>query len=183
MGDVVDDVRVEWLKWPERPYRRMSMRFLKDDEWGTWLWAPEGTTFVYSAADSPQPLPVSFLTLVPSGGEWWVATWMYGHDTIVLYVDIVCGTPSWSASRDHVRIVDLDLDVMRLRDGSVVIDDEDEFAANSSALAYPADVVSTAWATANLVAALVRADVPPLGRTPPATITPSPPPNSHPTQG
>lgn len=46
-----------------------------------------------------------------------------------------------------VRAIDLDLDVIRFHDGSVVIDDEDEFADHRELYGYPADVVELAERT------------------------------------
>lgn len=51
-------------------------------------------------------------------------------------------------------MVDLDLDVILGRDGSLVLDDEDEFDKHRVTLDYPADVVARARrAAANLMAA------------------------------
>jgi uncharacterized protein len=122
------------------------MRRLGSDELGTWLFAPKGAAASY-ARTGPAPLPVHFLTLVPHGGTWWVATWMWGNPAVDIdvYVDVV-HPPVWeSASR--LRVVDLDLDVIRRRDGTVHLDDEDEFAENCVSRRYPDGVVATARAT------------------------------------
>lgn len=51
-------------------------------------------------------------------------------------------------------MVDLDLDVILGRDGSLVLDDEDEFDKHRVTLDYPADVVARARrAAADLMAA------------------------------
>jgi hypothetical protein len=44
--------------------------------------------------------------------------------------------------------VDLDLDVIRYRNGKVLLDDEDEFAEHQVTLGYPEDVIEKALATA-----------------------------------
>jgi protein associated with RNAse G/E len=56
---------------------------------------------------------------------------------------------------DSVTAVDLDLDVRRQRDGSVLVMDEDEFAEHQIKYGYPAEVVAAAratcdWVTANI---------------------------------
>ena len=51
--------------------------------------------------------------------------------------------------RDGVPMVDLDLDVVLMRDGSLVLDDEDEFEVHRAALGYPGDLVDLALATAD----------------------------------
>lgn len=156
---------VEWLKWPRTPYRSTPMTRLGDDEHGTWLFAPLGAAASY-AGRGAAPLPVNFLTVVPDGDAGWIATWMWGNADvdIDLYVDIV-HAPSWT-SPGRLEVVDLDLDVIRLRDGTVFLDDEDEFAANATALGYPADVVAGARAAADHALAAVAARTPPFGEAP-----------------
>src|SRR5690606_13389881 len=55
-----------------------------------------------------------------------------------------------------VTMADLDLDVIRHWDGTVVIDDADEFADHQVAYAYPAGVVGAAEAACAAVAAAAR---------------------------
>lgn len=90
-----DEVVCDWRKWRETPYRTMPMYRLGESDNGTWLFAPRGTAAT-SARHGVSPLPVSFLTLVPNGERWWIATWMRGNDEvdIDLYVDIV-HPPTW----------------------------------------------------------------------------------------
>ena len=52
-----------------------------------------------------------------------------------------------SVQADVVSAVDLDLDVVRLRDGTVRVLDEDEFAEHQVRYSYPADMVEQARAT------------------------------------
>ncbi len=123
------------------------MHRLGADAYGTWLFAPRGAAASYSRT-GPAPLPVNFLTLVP-GTAGWIATWMWGNPAIDIdvYIDVI-DAPSW-VSATELRVVDLDLDVIRRRSGEVVLDDEDEFVENTSARRYPADVVEMARATAH----------------------------------
>jgi uncharacterized protein len=141
-------VLFDWRKWPDAPYRSTTMIRLGEDDHGTWLFAPRGTVSTYAERGS-SPLPVSFLTLVPSGDRWWIATWMRDNDEIDidLYVDVV-HPPQWVSS-GHVRIVDLDLDVVRTRSGDVVLADEDELELHSQTLGYPAGVVDGARTAAS----------------------------------
>ncbi len=149
------------VKWPATPYRAMRMTRLGEDEWGTWLWAPRGTMSRY-AGQEPRVLPVDFLTLVPADA-WWRATWMFGSP-IELYVDI--GAPAEWTADDRLRVVDLDLDVIRWRDGRCEIDDEDEFAEHAESLRYPPELVANARRTAGEVLVAVRAATPPFGAAP-----------------
>jgi len=161
LGAVVCD----WRKWPDTPYRRTPMIRLGADDDGTWLFAPRGAAATY-AAHGPAPLPVSFLTLVPAGDRWWMATWMRDNSDIDidLYVDIV-QPPQWLAD-GHLRIVDLDLDVIRRRNGDVLLDDEDELARHTVTLGYPDDLVDAARTAASAVLHEVRAVNAPFGAPP-----------------
>ena len=123
------------------------MHRLGADAYGTWLFAPRGAAAAYSQT-GPAPLPVNFLTLVPSTNGW-IATWMWGNPAIDIdvYVDVT-DVPSW-VSPHELRVVDLDLDVIRRRSGEVVLDDEDEFLRSISTRRYPAHLVEMARATAD----------------------------------
>ena len=89
--------------------------------------------------------------LVPRQGRW-TAYWSVDGE-IELYVDVTT-TPVWTA--EGVTAVDLDLDVVRWRSGGVEVLDEDEFDEHRVALAYPAELVEEARATAAwLVDALI----------------------------
>lgn len=65
---------------------------------------------------------------------------------------------------DAVTCVDLDLDVVRSIDGSVFVDDADEFADNQHSLGYPSEVIAQARATAAAVQRAVEADEMPFNR-------------------
>jgi protein associated with RNAse G/E len=60
---------------------------------------------------------------------------------IVTYANVA--TPA-VLDGDVLRWIDLDLDVMVLRDGTVLLDDEDEFEDHSVRWSYPADIVERA---------------------------------------
>ena len=160
-----DEVVCDWRKWRDTPYRKTPMYRLGDSDSGTWLFAPRGAAASY-AHHGVSPLPVSFLTLVPNGEQWWIATWMRGNDDIDidLYVDIA-RPPTW-VEPARLMIVDLDLDVIRRREGDVVLDDEDEFELHTRTLQYPREIVATARATASMVLAAVAAGDDPFGQAP-----------------
>lgn len=54
-----------------------------------------------------------------------------------------------------LRFVDLDLDVIWLADGTVLIDDEDEFAEHRERFGYPPDLVERAWRAVGDVRGLI----------------------------
>jgi len=120
------------------------MVVLGRDAFGTWLGAPRGT-IVQRAAEPAKVHPHGFVKLVPEGA-WWTAIWNDGTDgRFEIYADVT--TPAeWAGP--VVRIVDLDLDVVRYRSGEVAVLDEDEFAEHRVALGYPPRVVDGARASA-----------------------------------
>lgn len=74
-----------------------------------------------------------FVGLVPED-EWWVAEFSPNHPTLTVYVNI--GTPpEWTGSR--VTQIDLDLDVIRRRNGTVMVLDEDEFEEEPGRVRVP----------------------------------------------
>jgi len=96
----------------------------------------------------------AFVTLIPAG-RWWTAIWIAGDlGRFEVYADI--GTPAvWDG--DTVRLVDLDLDVVRYRTGEVAVLDEDEFEEHRRRFEYPPRVRDAArGAAARLVGLLER---------------------------
>jgi uncharacterized protein len=159
MGDVGfalgDPVRIEMEKWGGRPHWQFDGVWLGSDEHGEWIGIPAGT---------PMSRPGMHLVsgndqvgLVPHAGGpdegWWIATFHAASaPRVSVYVDIAT-PPRWDGNA--LRTVDLDLDVVRLVDGEVYVDDEDEFAEHQFELGYPADVVERAGRSCERV----RADV------------------------
>lgn len=137
------------------------MTWLGQDSVGEWLYAPRGAAASYETSE-PAPLPVNFLTLVPHDSAGWIATWMWGNREIdiELYVDLVV-LPEW-VSDECLKVIDLDLDVIRYVDGRTVLDDEDEFELNRVRLGYPEETVTSARILAETLTELVQRHVPPL---------------------
>lgn len=79
----------------------------------------------------------------------------------VLYVDI---TTVPECTETSISMVDLDLDVLRLLDGSVVVEDEDEFADHQVIYGYPKDIVALAEVSLQRVLADVRAGAEPFDK-------------------
>lgn len=84
-------------------------------------------------------LDYASLMLFPRGA-WW--TFNDAPAQTEIYCDVT--TPVRWSSASEVTMVDLDLDVLRKRDGTVLLDDEDEFAEHQVKYGYPPDVVSEA---------------------------------------
>ena len=170
-------IRCEMSKWGERPHWQFTGLHLGSDEHGEWLGVRTGTRHHRPGHEFHSR--VDTVTLVPAGG-WYAATFHAPGIWCDVYVDIT--TPGvWHG--DVLRMVDLDLDVVRLPEqlppadtlpwetmpaaaGETFVDDEDEFAEHQVALGYPADVVEAAQASCDRVLAAVRARTAPYDGTP-----------------
>lgn len=146
-------------KWGDRPHWEYEATFLGADEHGEWLGFPAGTEYtrpghhyvgdrdhvglVPAPVDGRQPWHLA--TFWRSGGHRWPSL---GDSAVAVYVDVT--TPAvWEG--DLLRAVDLDLDVVRGFNGTVIIDDEDEFLEHQAAFGYPAEVIAAARASADEV--------------------------------
>jgi uncharacterized protein len=156
-------VRMVFSKWGGRPHWEYDAWLVGEDEHGVWVGAPAGTRVARPGA--VYDAPVDFVSVVPPDGAF-VATF-YGEPTqpageqsVELYVDITT-VPTWrndGEGRVTVRMIDLDLDVVRGRTGRVWVDDEDEFADHRVRFAYPDDLVRLAAASCDDVHQGVLAD-------------------------
>ena len=90
--------------------------------------------------------------LVPPTDGW--LAWFPEFGDFELYVDIVCDT---TRTETAVTMVDLDLDVIRRRDGTVELLDQDEFEAHQIDLSYPDHLIDHAERVAAQVLTSVRA--------------------------
>ncbi|MBC9715181.1 DUF402 domain-containing protein [Streptomyces sp. TRM66268-LWL] len=145
-------VTVDIRKYDGRCSARWSARRLGADDHGTWLATAEGVRV--SSADGGWVTRFPYVMLVPEDA-WWTATFCRPPGPEV-YCD-VCTPAQWSADGTEVRMVDLDLDVVRLRGVPPHIEDEEEFAAHRLRFGYPDEVVAEARkACARLYAAVRR---------------------------
>jgi hypothetical protein len=155
---VTADVRVIYRKFDGSLHWHLTMFHLGEDEHGTWLGQYAGGTM--RKGDGPLvPIPHAHVGLLPVDG-WWTA-WFNGEpEAVEVYCDVTTA-PRWTAP-DEVDMIDLDLDVCRMRaDGSVRLLDEDEFAEHRARYGYPAHVVDEAErAAAWLHHALAAGDQP-----------------------
>lgn len=161
-------VRVEMSKWGDRPHWQFAAVLLGEDEHGTWLGTPAGTHHHRPGLEFHSD--VDTVTVVPRD-DWYAATLHAPGTWCDLYVDMT--TPAqWDG--EVLRMVDLDLDVIRLSDpiptaalaqasqsgrapGEVFVDDEDEFAEHQVAYGYPPEVVEAARSACDRVLADARA--------------------------
>jgi uncharacterized protein len=154
------DVRVVYTKYDGSLHWHQTMRHLGEDEHGVWLGADAGST-MQRGDEPPIVLGQACVLLIPDG-EWWTATFWAEPRNAEIYCDI--GTPPRWPSPAEVTMVDLDLDVLRLRaDQRILLDDEDEFAEHQVRYRYPADVISKAEGAAAWLLDAVSAKAEPFG--------------------
>ena len=151
-------VEMRFTKWGGKLHWHYPVVPLGSDRHGRWFGGPEGT-FFQRGDEEPIPRPHDYVMLMPDVGDW-IATWHAATDTEI-YVDV---TTRPVRNGDVVEAIDLDLDVIRLRDGRVLLVDEDEFEEHQIRYGYPADVISRARATADDLVARVMAGAEPFGR-------------------
>ena len=153
-------ILVEMGKWGDRPHWTYRGIYLGSDEHGDWLGCPVGTH--YRRPEAEFTADFAGVVLVPVGGVAYLPAFNDEPATSAVYVDIA--TPAvWDGA--ILRSIDLDLDVIRRQDGTVLLDDEDEFAAHQIAYGYPTEVIELAERTAAEVLMAVRERTPPFGNT------------------
>ena len=143
-------------KWGGIPHYRGTVDLLGEDEYGAWWWGPKGRT-IYRG-DEPLFVAQHDVVFLTPPEAWWSATWWWGHPEVELYVNI--GTAA-IIEADRVVSTDLDLDVIRLVDGSCEIIDQDEFEEHQVRYGYPDEVIARTQATADEVLDLMRRRVAP----------------------
>jgi uncharacterized protein len=137
-------VRVVYRKYDGSLHWHMMLYRLGSDEYGTWLSAPAGTQ-ARRGSETPVTFRQSSVRLIPHSGPWT----MNCHASPAwaeIYIDVTT-TPRWNGN-SHVEMIDLDLDVVRFRDGSAEVLDLDEFAEHQVRFQYPPAVIRDAEQTA-----------------------------------
>ena len=148
-----EPIRVELTKWGDRPHWQFDGLYLGSDEHGEWIGFPRGT---YMSRPGAQFWAANDqVGLVPAGtadARAWLATFHGPGGSVLTYVDMT-SVPHWDGA--VLRAIDLDLDVIENLDGTVFVDDEDEFAEHQVAYGYPADIITLADATRHAILAAV----------------------------
>lgn len=139
-----DLVRSVYRKYDGSLHWHTTLLWLGEDGHGVWLGSPPHGTSQRNA-EPAITLAYAYLTLVPRDA-WWTAIFNApGQVRTEIYCDIT-SVPQWHRDLDPpmFTMIDLDLDVIRRRDGLTVIDDEDEFAEHQVQMAYPPEVITAA---------------------------------------
>jgi len=161
-----EPVEVRFGKWGGGPHWAFDLVYLGADEFGQWAGGPAGLPMARpgwsTTADTDGVLCFAHVsgfvaTINADAGD---------PTAVEVYVDIST-PPVWNRDPDtgiaQVRMIDLDLDVVRRFDGTLFIDDEDEFAEHQVSLGYPAAVVAAAQRDCGAVFDTVRRDAGPYG--------------------
>ena len=146
------DVRVVYRKYDESLHWHQWMEWLGEDEYGVWLGGRVG-----AVSQRGEGLKLTaeeaHVQLFPRD-KWFTAIFNDAPRMTEIYCDI---TTPVEFSDDRVTMIDLDLDVIKRRDGSVLVDDEDEFAEHQVKFGYPAEIIEQAQASCDwLVGAVVN---------------------------
>jgi len=135
-------VQVVFLKYDGRPHRSYPARLLGEDDAGTWLGVPSGTSARVDG-DKVAVREEPYVLLVPRHA-WWTAMFNAAPRRTEVYCDIT--TPATWIGQREVTVVDLDLDVRRRRWGVIERLDQEEFAEHQVEFGYPGEVIREAEA-------------------------------------
>ena len=145
-------MRVEKHKWDGRVSSDGAARLVA---------APRDAVAWYVAAGSERRLPskstservTSHELWVAVPGEWWVLCAQgagEGDGDVSAYV-LHAAAPFEPPTADVISWIDLDLD-FEVTDGVAALEDEAQFHAHASTMAYPDDVVRGAWSGISQIA-------------------------------
>ncbi len=150
-------IEIRGFKWPRRPTAVAHARLLGADHYGRWLGITQGHPWWAADHSRAGVFELSFVKVVPSGTFW--SACFHQVDPVV-DVDIVLPV-RWDGN--ILEEVDLELDVLRNRDGHTDVRDRDQFEQTHAAWPMPADVIAQAEATCDQVYAWVEQGVEPFG--------------------
>lgn len=145
-------VTVQFLKKPDIIHWGFESFRLGEDDFGIWLSTPQGTRR-WKGEDDRSPVRSNAVFCLPRD-QWWTLHYngpltQYSH-----FVDIA--TVPTFVSDDRVEMIDLDLDVVVRQDGSVFVDDEDEFAVHQLRYGYTGEEIRMARETTDRMAKSLR---------------------------
>lgn len=146
------------FKWPHRPQTSCLTCLLGHDRYGYCLGAAQGDPWWSADGQTSGVFIESIVKLVPPGAYWSVC---FRSVDPVVDLDIVLPL-SWHGP--VLEEVDLELDVLRMMDGSVHVRDEEEFERIRAIWPMPPDLVSRAYETCAWARAQVESGTEPFSR-------------------
>src|ERR1700734_664532 len=148
-------IRLTFRKFDGSLHWHSVLRRRGEDAHGLWLgWGAGQVTA--RGTEPPITINRAYVQLVRPE-DWWCGAFHAEPSDVEIYCDITT-VARWTAP-DEITLIDLDLDVLRLRDGRApFIDDEDEFLEHQVRYRYPAEVTAAARATADALLESVLAN-------------------------
>jgi uncharacterized protein len=140
-------VHIDFRKWDGSEHWQLDAYALGADDLGTWLGTRAGSRVQRPGVEIIARCDL--VLLLPHGSPW-AATFYDRSDPaeVQVYVDITTEAEWFETEQPvRVRLVDLDLDVVR-RGETTYLDDEDEFAEHQVRYGYPTDVIERCEQTA-----------------------------------
>lgn len=145
-------VTVQFLKNPDHLHWGFDAAWLGEDEWGEWIGVPTGTT-CWKGDRAHSPTPGDAVFCAPRDAWWHLHYNGDNHPKYSHFVDIV--TPPVWVSENRYEMVDLDLDVARHRDGTIEVQDEDEFEIHQVHYGYSPEMIQQAEMTTRQIVELL----------------------------
>ncbi|HET6296324.1 MAG TPA: DUF402 domain-containing protein [Kribbella sp.] len=149
------NVRVVYRKYDGKLHWHQWMQYLGEDQYGVWLGALANS--VSQRGSEPEVTHASAYVQLFPRDRWFTAIFNDEPRSTEIYCDI---TTPVEFGEEEIRMIDLDLDVIKRRDGTVFVDDEDEFADHQVKYAYPAEVIAAAQASCDWLVPAVAAEEP-----------------------
>jgi len=148
-------VHADYRKFDGTEHWQADGILLGVDEQGVWVGFPKGTHFERPGAAFD--MDCDSVSLFPDAGFTPAFNDVSDPERVQVYVDTTTH-PRWSRTTAgwRVTMIDLDLDVVRRRNGFTYVDDEDEFVAHQRHFGYPPDVVAEAECATRAVFAALR---------------------------
>ncbi|MBB2890878.1 DUF402 domain-containing protein [Flexivirga oryzae] len=148
-------VHADYRKFDGTPHWQADGLLLGVDEHGVWVGFPTGTHFERPGAAFD--MECDSVSLFPDAGFTPAFNDVSDPERVQVYVDTTT-PPSWSRTEHgwRVTMIDLDLDVVRRRNGFIYVDDEDEFLDHQKEFGYPPDLVEGAESTTRAVFTALR---------------------------
>jgi len=154
----VRPVTVQFLKNPDIIHWGFEAWYLGEDDWGDWMAVPQGT-LRWKGEKAFQPTRRNAVFCAPHDQWWHLHYEGPGAREYQSFIDIIA--PIRWVSDDRYEMIDLDLDVALHQDGTIEVQDEDEFEIHQVKYGYTDEMVAGAVAeTARIVRALESGDEP-----------------------
>lgn len=136
-------VTVQFLKNPDITHWGFEAHWMGEDDWGDWIALPRDATR-WKGEMSVSPTESNAVFCAPRG-EWWHLHYNgSNHHIYSHFVDIV--TPPVWVSENRYEMIDLDLDVAVHLDGTIEVQDEDEFELHLVRYDYTDEMITRAAA-------------------------------------